>query len=145
MHRLFPAAGIGLLVLSLSLTATATECGCCGRAGCTDQSPCEPDVSTCKSTWDKKETRQATYTMKCEPMCERAAECFCTGPVECRCDPPGGSVFTKKKMYKQDAEKVEKVQKYAVQMVPATPCDCSRCAGVCWWNPFSVLGYLISH
>jgi hypothetical protein len=84
--------------------------------------------------------------MKCEPACARAAECFCTGPAECRCSPPCGSVYTKKKLYKQPGEEeVEKVPKYEVKMVPAAPCGCARCCDVCWWNPLSVLHYLVGH
>lgn len=76
----------------------------------------------------------------------RAAECFCTGPAECRCSPPCGNVYVKKKLYKADGEeKVEKVPTYEVKMVPAEPCTCARCAGVCWWNPLSVLHYLAGH
>jgi len=84
--------------------------------------------------------------MKCEPACARAAECFCTGPVECRCSPPCGRVYTKKKLYKQPGkETVEKVPKYEVKMVPAAPCDSNHCCDVCWWNPFSVFHYLVGH
>jgi hypothetical protein len=55
-------------------------------------------------------------------------------------------VIVKKKLYKADgAEKVEKVPKYEVTMVPAEPCDCGRCSGVCWWNPLSLVHYLFSH
>ncbi len=84
--------------------------------------------------------------MTCEPACARAAECFCTGPADCRCSPPCVRIYTKKKLYKQPGEeKVEKVPKYEVKMVPAAPCDCARCSGVCWWNPLSVLHYLVGH
>ena len=84
--------------------------------------------------------------MKCEYACARSAECFCTGPAECRCSPPCGNVYVKKRLYKADGkEKIEKVPKYEVQMVPAAPCDCAACSGVCWWNPLSVLHFLVGH
>jgi hypothetical protein len=84
--------------------------------------------------------------MTCEPACARAAECFCTGPAECRCIPPSGQIYMKKKLFKQPGEeKVAKVPKYEVKMVPGEPCDCARCCDVCWWNPLSVLHYLVHH
>ncbi len=139
-----------MLLAALGLTAClaashAADCACGQRrcTTCTDQAACQPCVPTCKSSWDEVKTKEPKYSMKREYACARAAECFCTGPAECRCSPPCGDVFIKKKLYKADGEeKVEKVPKYEVKMVPAEPCDCAACSGVCWWNPLSVLHYL---
>lgn len=129
-------------------TAEAADCGC-GRqscTNCTDQATCQPCEPACKSSWDEKKTKKTKYTMKCEPACARARESWCTGPAECRCSPPCGRIYTKKKLYKEPGEeKVEKVPKYEVKMVPVAPCDCARCSGVCWWNPLSILHYLVHH
>jgi hypothetical protein len=126
----------------------AADCACGRRhcANCTDPTACEPCVPACTSSWDEAKTKKPKYTMQCDYACARAAECFCTGSAECRCSPPCGTVYVKKKLYKADGEeKVEKVPQYEVRMVPAEPCDCARCAGVCWWNPLSVLHYLVGH
>ena len=126
----------------------AADCAC-GRqtcTNCTDDTACQPCEPACKSSWEEKKTKKTKYTMTCEPACARAAECFCTEPSECRCNPPCGRIYTKKKLYKQPGkETVEKVPKYEVKMVPGEPCDCARCRGVCWWNPLSVLHYLLDH
>ncbi|MFM8708628.1 MAG: hypothetical protein ACKOHK_11275 [Planctomycetia bacterium] len=128
--------------------AQAANCDCRRQTctGCTDEAACLPCEPACKASWEEKKTKKPKYSMKCEYACGRAAECFCTDPAECRSCPPCGHVYTKKKLYKADGEeKVEKVPKYEVQMVPATPCDCASCSGVCWWNPLSVLHYLAGH
>jgi len=136
----------GLAACAGISSAADCDCGRPNRANCTNDTAslsCEP---SCKSSWDEKKTTKTKYTIACEPACARAAECFCTGPAECRCSPPCGRIYTKKKLYKQPGEeKVEKVPKYEVKMVPAEPCDCARCEGVCWWNPLSVLHYLVAH
>jgi hypothetical protein len=126
--------------------SNAADCACGGPTwrDCTEQAACRPCEPACKSSWGEAKTNDPKYTLTCEPACARAAECFCTGPTECRCSPPCGSIYTKKKLYKQPGEeKVAKVPKYEVKMVPAEPCDCARCSGVCWWNPLSVLHYLV--
>ena len=142
MRHLFLALIAAMSLVTKSDAIQAADC-CCEKPAC---NPCSDGVPTCKSSWDEKKTQKTKYTMKCEPACARAAECFCTGPAECRCSPPCGSIYTKKKLYKQPGEEqVEKVPKYEVKMVPAEPCDCARCSGVCWWNPLSVLHYLVGH
>jgi len=129
-------------------SSNAADCGCSSphSTNLTDHAACQPCEPACKSSWDEKKTKKTKYTMTCEPACARAAECFCNGPAECRCNPPCGNTYTKKKLFKQPGEeKVEKVPKYEVKMVPAGPCDCARCEGVCWWNPLSVFHYLVAH
>ena len=141
------------LIAAMGLAACPTasraaDCTCVGQSctNCTDHTACQPCEPACQSSWEEKKTKETKYTMTCEPACARAAECFCTGPAECRCSPPCVRIYTKKKLYKQQGEeKVEKVPKYEVKMVPAAPCDCARCSDVCWWNPLSVLHYLVGH
>jgi hypothetical protein len=139
-------AATGLGMHPAASHAANCVCGDESCTNCTDHAACQPCKPACKSSWGEAKTNDPKYTLTCEPACARAAECFCTGPAECRCSPPCGSIYTKKKLYKQPGEeKVEKVPKYEVKMVPAEPCDCARCSGVCWWNPLSVLSYLVGH
>jgi len=142
-------------VLSATLPLAALACGlppglaaaadcACGKAGCTAAAKpaCTPE---CKSSWEEKKTKKPQYSLKCEYSCARAAEPWHTGSPECRCRPPCGNVSVKKKLYKTEKEKVERVPKYEVQMVPADPCaECHACR-VCWWNPFSILHHLLLH
>jgi hypothetical protein len=130
------------------MTAPAADCGC-GRPSCTDPACCQPCEPACKATWDEAKTKKPKYSIKCEYACARGYDCWCSDPADCRCQPPCGKVYVKKRLYKADGEekveKVEKVPKYEVTMVPAEPCDCGRCSGVCWWNPLSLVHYLFSH
>ena len=148
MRHLFLAliTAMGLTACPAASHAVDRTCGDQNCTTCADHTACHSCAPACKSSWGEAKTNDPKYTLKCEPACARAAECFCTGPAECRCSPPCGSIYTKKKLYKQPGEeKVEKVPKYEVKMVPAEPCDCARCSGVCWWNPLSVLHYLVGH
>ncbi len=137
MHRHFLLTCITLFLYP-SYVVSACDCG-----RCDDSEACVP---ACKSSWAEKKTRKPTYSLECEYACGRVAEPWCTESGACRCSPPCGRVYVKKKLYKQRGEeKVEKVPKYEVKMLPAAPCDCASCSGVCLWNPFSVLHYLIAH
>ncbi len=131
------------LVLTLLATAARAEDRSCS---CTDEPPCQACQPACKASWEEKKSKKTVYSMRCEYACTRGYDCWCAESPECRCSPPCGKVIVKKKLYKADgAEKVEKVPKYEVTMVPAEPCDCGRCSGVCWWNPLSLVHYLFSH
>lgn len=111
---------------------------------CTDVAACEGCVPTCSSSWGEKRTRKTAYSLQCEPVGHRAAECFCTGPVECRHRPPDGDAFQKKRLYKvAGEEQVVKVPKYTVTMLPQRSCACGHGSGVCWWNPLEILHSLI--
>ena len=139
-HRSFLYAAS--LLAALAAAAVAAEPPC----GCTDAAPCQACVPACKGSWEEKKSKKTVYSMKCEYACARGYDCWCSESPECRCSPPCGSVFVKKKVYKADGdEKVERVPKYEVTMVPEEPCECARCRGVCWWNPLSVLHYVFSH
>lgn len=107
-----------------SCTSTCTGC----TSGCTGPSACVDCVPACKATWEDKKSSKPKYSMKCEYACARARDSWHAPPPECRCCPPAGTVYVKKRLYKVDGEpKVEKVPKYEVQMVPAGPCDCATC------------------
>jgi hypothetical protein len=143
-HRSFLCAAslLAALAAAAAAAAVAAERPC----GCTDDAPCQACVPACKGSWEEKKTKKTVYSMKCEYACARGYDCWCSESPECRCSPPCGKVFVKKKIYRADGEeKVEKAPRYEVTMVPEEPCDCARCCGVCWWNPLSILHYVFSH
>jgi hypothetical protein len=114
-----------------------------GACSCTHAGGCRHCVPACSATWDEVKTKKPKYTMKCEYACARGRDSWHAPDPECRCSPPCGNVYVKKRFYKADGEeKVERVPKYDVKMVPAEPCDCATCRDggrVCWWNPISLL------
>ncbi|NDC64436.1 MAG: hypothetical protein EBZ59_10750 [Planctomycetia bacterium] len=150
-------AGLALLACLSGLPAAASEAAPAAdpsgdapadRHGCTAAEPCGACVPACSSSWEEKKVKKPKYSMKCDYACDRAYECWCTGPTECRCSPPCGKVFVRKKLFKEETEKVERVPKYEVKMVPAAPCDCSECRRchhghqLCWWDPLGLLSCL---
>jgi hypothetical protein len=98
---------------------TATKEKGCGKPGCTS---CIPQVATCKATWDDKKTKKATFTQKCDFECSRPWEPYHQGNCCEEKTTPCGNVHTKKKLFKTEEEKVERVLKYEVVMQPAAPC-----------------------
>jgi hypothetical protein len=124
----------------------AADCGC-GHVSCTGSGDCPACVPACKATWDEAKTKKPKYSMKCEYACVRGRDSWHAPPPECRSSPPCGDIIVKKRFYKTDGpEKVERVPKYEVEMVPAEPCHCAACSGVsplCWWNPLSWVSCLL--
>jgi len=132
----FAIAGVALIAACAAAGSRAATCGC-GHTSCTGAAPCPQCVPACKSSWDEKKTKKPKYSVKCDYMCERAHESWHTGPVECRCSPPCGEVFVKKKVFKTEEEKVEKVPKYEVKMVPASACHACKQHDCCcprWYD-----------
>lgn len=132
-------AGLGLAwCLAAARAADLAEAyaGCTGPAGC---GACAP---ACRGTWEEKKSSQPEYSMECEYACARGRDSWHAPPPECRCHPPCGNVYVKKRLYKTDGPpKVEREPKYEVQMVPAAPCDCPACRGcgpLGWLNPLRV-------
>lgn len=120
--------------------AWAADC-CDSRVGCLScTGGCTPQ---CKASWKEEKTKKTTYTMKCEYACARGRDSWHAAEADCRCDPPCGKIYVKKRLYKADGpEKVERVPKYEVEMVSAEPCGCGGCqGGLCWWNPLNMLGF----
>jgi len=139
MRRIALAGLMGLaLVLGLEY-GRAGDQGCCGTS-CTDTGLRHRCTPACAATWDEKKSKDTDYTMKCEYACARARDSWHAPEPECRCSPPCGNIYVKKRLYKaESAEKVERVPKYDVRMV-AEPC--SRCGDhdeICWWNPLRLL------
>jgi hypothetical protein len=50
-------------------------------------------------------------------------------------------VYVKKRLYKAEEDKVERVPKYEVETVPAGPCGCAACVGGTQrgWDPLGLL------
>jgi hypothetical protein len=148
MRSIF-AAGLYWLTLVVAV-AESPAADCCDEHGscisCTGSGPCsEP---RCKASWDEAKTQQPAYSMQCEYACARGRDSWHAPPPECRCCPPCGRVYVKKRLYKAEGqETVERIPKYEVKMVPAEPCDCAACrgAGLCWWNPLNLLSLFTVH
>jgi hypothetical protein len=131
---LLVAALLGVVVAT---TARAADCTC------TDTGRCQDCVPACKASWDEKKAKNPAYDMKCEYACARDFDSWHAPAAECRCTPPCGRLYVKKRIFKTEADaKPERVPKYEVATVAAPPCDCSHCRGLCWWDPFGLCGWL---
>lgn len=141
-------AGCCCLVVALAVVhAPASDC-CDGHASCvscTGGGPCcEP---RCKGSWDEVKTKKSEYSMKCEYACARGRDSWHAPEPECRCSPPCGKVYVKKRLYKAEGkEKVERVSKYEVEIVAAEPCSHAGCCGTAagWWNPLMLFPFFHS-
>ena len=79
-------------------------------------------MATCRATWEDKKTKKATFAQKCDFECSRPWEPYHQGNCCEEKTTPCGDVRTKKKLFKTEEEKVERVLKYEVVMKPAAPC-----------------------
>jgi len=128
-HRLARHAAIVAASLAAVVTAAWTfagqPCGCTGTAGCPQ---CMP---ACKATWNEaKKPGKPKYSLECEYACARRRDSWHAPAPECRCSPPCGRVYVKKKLFKEAGEeKVERAPKYEVVTAPATCADDRRS---CW-------------
>jgi len=121
-----------------------TDAKAAGCTGCTGG--CRECVPVCAGTWEEKKSSKPVYAMTCEHACTRGRDAWHAPPPECRCHPPCGEVIVKKKFFKTDGpEKIERIPKYGVRMVPTAqspPPPCGRCGDrgpLCWWNPVAWL------
>ena len=138
MRSTMLAAAAGCLVLAAVVASSpAADHGgsCTSCTSCTG--PClEP---RCSGSWAETKTKKPVYSLKCEYACDRGCDPWHAPDPECRCGPPCGKVYVKKRFYKTDGEeKVERVPKYEVEMVAARPCGCVACRKSCW-DPLGLL------
>ena len=135
-------AAIGGAALAAAVHASdGGRHGCADTSGCTGR--CLECVPVCTATWDEEQPKNPRYEMKCEHACARARDSWHAPAPECRCTPPCGVLYVKKRFFKTEVEgEVERVPKYEVTTVAAPPCDCLRCRGLCWWDPFGLLACL---
>lgn len=117
-------------------TGAATSGKGRGKPACTS---CTPQVPTCKPKWEDKKTKKASLAIKCDFECVRPWEPYHDGACCEEKTTPCGEVRTKKKLYKTEEEKVERVLKYEVVMKPAAPCcdpePSCRCFGCRCFGP----------
>jgi hypothetical protein len=128
MHRIQTAWLAGLAIMTCLAAARAADLA--AAWSCTG--PCASGACSpaCSATWHEEKTKKPEYTMKCEYACARTRDSWHAPPPECRCSPPDGAVYVKKRLYKADGrEQVAKVPKYEVTMRPADACDCPACRG----------------
>ena len=112
-------------------TADAPKKNGCGQAGCTS---CVRKVPVCKPKWEDKKTKRPVFTMKCDWECVRPWEPYCQGACCEEKTTPCAGVYTKKRLYKTEEERCERVLKYELEMKPAGDCcnaapvrDCMGC------------------
>ena len=103
----------------------------CGQAGCTS---CAAKVPVCKPKWEDKKTKRPVFSMKCEWECVRPWEPYCQGACCEEKTTPCAGVYTKKRLYKTEEDRCERVLKYDLEMKPAGDCcdaapvrDCMGC------------------
>lgn len=133
-HMKLLAGACGVALAAVFATSWAAECRHGSCMSCTG-----PDLEPrCKASWDEAKTKQPQYAMLCEYACARARDSWHAPEPECRCSPPCGTLYVKKRLYKTEKEKVERVPKYEVEAVPATACGCAggRHGG---WDPLGLL------
>ena len=120
---------LGLLLAVVSRPAAAADC--CGPGGC----------STCKPKWEDKKTKKPKYSQKCVEECGRGSDAWCDHGCCPEDTSPCGHIFTRKKLFKKDEEKVERVLKYEVVKAAAEPCQLPSCddCGRPWYDPFGLL------
>lgn len=115
--------GFALLVpvgLALFMRAYAGVPSCTSCGG--DCVPC------CRGTWEEKKTKDTEYDIQCEYACARGRDAWHAPDRECRCHPPCGQVYVKKRLYKSEGEEqIERVPKYEVNMMRDDRCGCSAC------------------
>lgn len=123
--------------------ATGTTKPGCGREGCTR---CQPQAPTCKPKWEDKKTKKARFSMTCDFECVRPWEPYHQGDCCEEKTTPCGEVHVKKRLFKTEEERVERVLKYEVVMKPAPPCcpdepECGclgcRCLGATFHRLFA--------
>ncbi len=112
----------------------------CGRAGCTS---CVRKVPVCKPKWEDKKTKRPVFSMKCEWECVRPWEPYCQGACCEEKTTPCAGVYTKKRLYKTDEERCERVLKYEMEMKPAG--DCCNAAPVRDCMGCRILGETVHH
>jgi len=118
------------------LAASASEAAAPSCSG--GWNGCEP---RCRGTWHEQKTHEPSYELRCEYACDRARDPWLAPDPDCRCHPPCGRIYVKKRLYKSaGAETVDRVPRYEVQMVPAVSCRCGGCrtAAASPWDPLGL-------
>jgi hypothetical protein len=99
----------------------------------------------CRATWEDEKRKSTDYAIRCEYACARGRDSWHAPEPECRCRPPCGQVYVKKRLYKSEGkETVERVPKYEVEKAPQQPCGCAACVAgrAHGWSAFGILTFL---
>ena len=136
MRSIAMAGMVGLGLAALATALRAGEGGSC--TGCTGGG-CVP---RCSASWKEEKTKKPEYAIRCEYACARGRDSWHARDPECRCRPPCGQVYVKKRLYKSEGtEHVERVPAYDVVIVPTPPSACASCAGgrKPGWDPLGLM------
>lgn len=129
---------LGAVAVAAIVLGTALHAGAAGPSCTSCGTSCVP---RCRATWEEEKTKEVEYEIRCEYACARGRDPWHAPEPECRCRPPCGRVYVKKKLYKSEGEEtVERVPKYEVEMVQARPCGCGGCQR--GWDPLGILSWL---
>lgn len=131
-------AGVGVT----GLVAVALQAFAAGPSCTSDGAACVP---RCRATWEDAKSKDTDYEIRCEYACARGRDPWHTPEPECRCRPPCGELYVKKRLYKSEGqEAVERVPKYDVEMVSLRPCGCVTCSGGRGhgWDPLGIFTFL---
>ncbi|MFM7137757.1 MAG: hypothetical protein ACKO1M_11905 [Planctomycetota bacterium] len=132
----------GFVAAVVAVLATALRAGAAGPSCTGGNAACEP---RCRATWEDKKTKETDYEIRCEYACARARDPWHAPEPECRCQPPCGAVYVKKRLYKSEGKETsERVPKYEVDLVSPRSCGCASCASgrTHGWDPLGILTFL---
>jgi len=120
-----PIAIACLILVGLATAHRAAAADCCTSCG-----------PACTPRWEDKKTKKPNYSLKCEPECVRGFDAWCDHGCCPEHTSPCAGVFTKKKLFKREEDKVERVLKYDLGQAPCAPCRPPRCTdcGPCWYD-----------
>ena len=128
MRSLWLALWLALCLTGLTAAAArpVMAAECCGTAGCT----------ICKPKWEDKKSKKPKYTQKCADECVRGFDAWCDHGCCAEDTPPTAGIFTRKKLFKKDEEKVDRVLKYELVNAPSEPCQRAPCrdSGPAWYD-----------
>lgn len=128
---------LGAVATQAVLLGVALQAGAAGPSCTGGGAACVP---RCGATWEDKKTKADAYEIRCEYACARGRDPWHVPGPECRCRPPSGQVYVKKRLYKSEGEEtIERVPKYDVEMVSPRPCGCVACSGGRGWDPLGIL------
>ena len=102
--------------------------GCCEAGGC----------NVCKPKWEDKKTKKPKYTQKCSDECVRGVDSWCDHGCCAEETPPSAGIFTRKKLYKQEEDKTQRILKYELAKGCTTPCNLPPCrkGGPPWYDVY---------
>lgn len=131
--RLLPLLAVALIWPCMPHAGAAECCdhGDCPPGSCSADGACPgagcATCPACRPKWEDKKTKKPRYSQKCAAECVRGFDAWCDGschPDGCCAEKtsPCGAIFTRKKLFKKDDDKVERVLKYELVQVPVAPC-----------------------